>query len=130
MDLRLQVARVELRLQAVETAAAGKGAVLVYRRSPARDPLERTATTLPRVVECKTMGKKGKNTAKKKAAQQEAKAAEKSNRGLKRDLPAKIDAVLAKGQEETKDIDLFADPPPQEECAICLHPHSLESVGG
>ena len=76
------------------------------------------------------MGKKGKNTAKKKAAQQEAKAAEKTDRELRRSLPAKLDAVLAKGQEETKDIDLFADLPPKEECAICLHPLPLEVVCG
>lgn len=76
------------------------------------------------------MGKKGKNTAKKKAARQEAKATEKSDRELRRDLPAKLDALLAKGQEETKDIDLFADPPPKEECPICLHPFSLDLICG
>lgn len=75
------------------------------------------------------MGKKGKNTAKKKVARQESKAAEKEDRELKKNLPAKLDAVLAKGQEETKDIDLFADPPPNEECSICLHPHCLEGIG-
>ena len=76
------------------------------------------------------MGKKDKNSAKKKAARQEDKATEKTDRNLKRDLPAKLDAVLAKGQEETKDIDLFADPPPKEVCPICLHPHSLDGVCG
>src|SRR6056300_1624847 len=76
------------------------------------------------------MGKKGKNTAKKKVARQESKAAEKEDRELKKNLPAKLDALLAKGQEETKDIDLFADPPPKEECAICLHPFPHENVCG
>ena len=75
------------------------------------------------------MGKQGKNTAKKKAARQEAKAAEKENRELKRDLPARLDAVLAKGQEETRDINLFDSAPP-EECPICLHPLSLETLYG
>ena len=72
------------------------------------------------------MGKQGKNTAKKKAARQEAKETEL----LKRGLPARLDALLAKAQEETKHIDLFADPPPPEMCPICAHPHQLTRIGG
>ena len=76
------------------------------------------------------MGKKGKNTAKKKVAREEAKAGEKTDREVQRGLPARLDASLVKAQEGTKDIDLFADPPTQDDCPICLHPHSLEKVCG
>ena len=45
------------------------------------------------------MGKKGKNTAKKKAAREEAKAAETTDRELKRGFPARLDAVLNQRKE-------------------------------
>ena len=59
------------------------------------------------------MGKKGKKA-----------LAGKPKKLTPKDVGKRLDVLAKKLEEETKDVDLFAPPPPTEDCAVCLLPLS------
>ena len=65
----------------------------------------------------------------KKAAAKADKRAKKALEKAKRDEAlAKLEALVLKFEEEREKTDLYAEPPPKEECPICMLPYSWNSL--
>lgn len=66
---------------------------------------------------------------KKAAAKAAAKAKKAKEKAQKEEALSKLDALVLKLRNESKDdkTDLFAEPPPAEDCPICMHPFPCEN---